>query len=378
MPMIWLHAVSVGEVEAALPIARRIIAQFGAEHLFFTTTTKEGWEVVQKKLNGLKYLQYYPFDFPSIVEKFLNHYQPSLYICMETELWPFMLYSLKRRGVPIILANGRISDRLNRTPLLLKSLYRWIFSCFDWIGLQTDEDMKRLHGFSSMLENIEVVGNTKFDLPDPRDDPESLQTLEKELGLIDGPVIVFGSTHPGEEEIICKAYKSWRRIIGNVAMIIAPRHIDRASEVAEILKQNGISFNLRTSGKSGSAPKDKVECVLLDTVGELTKIYALGEIAFVGGSLIKRGGHNLLEPAAAGIPVLHGPYMDNFRAIATFLHNAGSAIEVANGVELEEKVAELLSNREKINEMKRRARDAYESGKGATEKIMAKVLELKP
>ena len=377
-PVIWLHAVSVGEVEAALPIARRIITRLGAEHLFFTTTTKEGWEVTRKKLDGLKHLQYYPFDFPSVVEKFVNYYHPSLYICMETELWPFMLYSLKRKGVPIILANGRVSDRLNKTPLLLKPLYRWIFSCFDWIGLQTDEDMKRLHGFSSMLENIEVVGNTKFDLPDPRGDPDSLQTLKKEFGLFDGPIIVFGSTHPGEEEIIAKAYKFWRRTIGNITMIIAPRHIDRASDVAGILKQNEISFRLRTSTQPNIAPKDNVECLLLDTVGELTKIYALGELAFVGGSLIKRGGHNLLEPAAAGIPVLHGPYMDNFRAITIFLHNTGSAIEVKNGEELEKKVIEILSNPDELDQMKHRARDAYESGKGATEKIMTKIMELKP
>jgi len=375
-PVIWLHAVSVGEVEAALPIARQLIAKYGANHLLFTTTTKEGWEVVQKKLDCLMHLQYYPFDFPVVVEKFLKHYRPSFYICMETELWPNMLYGLKRRGVPAILANGRISDRLSNTHFALRPLYRWIFLCFDWIGLQTDEDKKRLESFGLSSEKIDVVGNTKFDLPDPRDDPGTLESMKKEFGLVDGPIIVFGSTHPGEEDIIARTYKALKSRINDIAMVLAPRHIDRANEVALILKNHNISFRLRTESKNNMSPDKKIECLLLDTVGELSKVYALGEIAFVGGSLIKRGGHNLLEPAAAGVPVLHGPHMHNFRAITSFLHNAGSAVEVNDESELVKNIYELLTDHTKLEEMKRKARIAYESGKGATDKIMAKVEEL--
>jgi 3-deoxy-D-manno-octulosonic-acid transferase len=158
-------------------------------------------------------------------------------------------------------------------------------------------------------------------------------------------------------------------------MILAPRHIDRAGEVASILKNNSISFRLRTDMQDEEALKNKVECLLLDTVGELSKAYALGEIAFVGGSLIKRGGHNLLEPVAAGVPVLHGPHMHNFRAITSFLHDAGCAIEVSGEDELETNILNLLSDKKRLDEMKRRARSAYEAGKGATDKIMAKVEE---
>ena len=373
-----MHAVSVGEIEAALPIARKIIKRFSSDNLLLTTTTKEGYEVARKKLDGLKHLTYYPFDIPFVIEKFLSYYQPALYICMETELWPILTHSLTKRGIPFILANGRISDRLKNTPWILRSLYRWMFLSFNWIGVQTDEDFKRLKSFAPDIKHAEVIGNTKFDLPDPTGTPDEMSALKNEIGLCDGPVIVFGSTHPGEDEIICDVFNQLKKDIENISMILAPRHIDRSDEIAEILKNSNIKFNVRTQTQKDIKNHQNAECLLLDTVGELTRMYSFGEIAFVGGSLIQRGGHNLLEPAAAGVPVLHGPYMDNFRAITTFLHNADAAIETADSESLFKSILELLTDPVNLAQMKQNALDAYIKGKGATDSIMAKIEELMP
>ncbi len=377
-PSIWLHAVSVGEVEAAIPIALRIIEKWGADSLLFTTTTKEGYAVAEKKIVELKHLTYYPFDIPHIIDKFLDHYTPSLYICMETELWPILTSSLAKRNIPMILANGRISDRLKGTPWLLRPLYRWMFQTFKWIGLQTDEDFQRLRSFTNKTDNAIVAGNTKFDLPDPSLTPDEIADLMRSIGLRDGSVIVFGSTHPGEEEIIADVFNSLKERLNNISMILAPRHITRADEVADILKSAGITFNTRTDTLDRKLNHENADCLLLDTVGELTRMYSLGQIAFVGGSLIKRGGHNLLEPAAAGLPVLHGPYMDNFRAITSFLHNANAASEVADGESLNNAIYDLLSDSTKLERMKQNSLNAYEKGKGATDKIISIIVELMP
>lgn len=375
-PSIWLHAVSVGEVEAAIPIALRIMEIWGAKSLLMTTTTKEGYKVARKKLVELKSLTYYPFDLPYVISKFITHYRPSLYICMETELWPILTSELIKREIPMILANGRISDRLKGTPWLVRPLYRWMFQCFNWIGLQTDEDFDRLKLFTSEIDNAVVAGNTKFDLPDQSLNQREIAELMHDTGLRDGSVIVFGSTHPGEEEIIARVFNSIKAKLSNVSMIIAPRHITRANEVAEILNGAGITFNARTETLEKRLNHKNVDCLLLDTVGELTRIYSLGQIGFVGGSLIKRGGHNLLEPAAVGIPVLHGPHMDNFRAITSFLHNANAALEVADEESLETTILDLLYDSEKLRQMKTNALSAYEKGKGATDKIIEIIEEL--
>jgi 3-deoxy-D-manno-octulosonic-acid transferase len=377
-PSIWLHAVSVGEVEAAIPIALRIIEKWGADSLLVTTTTKEGYAVAEKKIVELKHLTYYPFDIPHIIDTFLDHYTPSLYICMETELWPILTSALQKRNIQMILANGRISDRLKATPWLLRPLYRWMFQSYNWIGLQTDEDLLRLKSFTSKTDNAVIAGNTKFDLPDPSLKPDELADLMRSMGLRDGSVIVFGSTHPGEEEIIAEVFNALKERLNDISMILAPRHITRSDEVASILKSAGITFNTRTDTLDRKLNHQNADCLLLDTVGELTRMYSLGQIAFVGGSLIKRGGHNLLEPAAAGLPVLHGPYMDNFRAITSFLHNANAALEVKDGESLKNAIYELLSDSGKLTRMKQNSLNAYEKGKGATDKIISKIEELIP
>lgn len=375
-PSIWLHAVSVGEMEAALPIARRLFETYSPDRILLTTTTKEGYTVAKDKLDGLIHIQYYPFDIPSVINKFLNHHKPSLYICMETELWPILIDGLTKRKIPMILANGRISDRLNSTPALFRSLFKWMFNSYTWIGLQTLEDLRRLKAFAGGIKHAEVVGNTKFDLPDPRENPAEIENLRRELGLKSKTIIVFGSTHPGEEEIIARVFNDLRENNYDIGMILAPRHISRSAEVSKILSASGIRFNVRTETKIGNMNHPDADCLLLDTVGELTKMYALGEMAFVGGSLIKRGGHNLLEPACAGIPVLHGPNMDNFRAITQFLHNADAAIQVENEDDLKNQIIELLSDSSRLLKMKANALNAYQKGRGATDKIINEVREI--
>jgi 3-deoxy-D-manno-octulosonic-acid transferase len=377
-PSIWLHAVSVGEIEAALPIARRIISEYGADHLLITTNTREGNSVAVRKLEGLKYIQYFPFDLPRIIRKFLDHFSPSLYVCLETELWPNITHELNLRGIPMILVNARVSDRLNNTYAFLRPLYRWMFLSNKWISVQTEEDLRRLKKFAPDLSFAEITGNTKFDLPNPNLAQKDLNALKKQIGLREGPIVVFGSTHHGEEEIVADVFNSLKKKHSKIAMILAPRHIERSDDVAKILQQRGIKFNRRTDTLKGVIADQNADCLLLDTVGELTMMYTLGRMAYVGGSLTKRGGHNLLEPAAAGVPVIHGPHMDNFRVITSFLHNAGAAIQVENQDELEKCISELLNDDTRINDMRKKAFDAYSAGKGATDKIMAKIRELMP
>lgn len=358
---IWIHAVSVGEVKAALPLFK------GLQEACLSVTTSTGYDVA--KSNGVKELFFYPWDLPWVVNRAIERIRPSLYIVMETELWPLMITTLKKRGVKLILANGRISDRSYGRYKIVFPLIKKVLSSFDFIGAITQRDRERFIELGASPSRVQVMGNLKYDslLSEMRESFEG--EMRELLSLVDEPLWVCGSTHEGEEEIVIRVYKRLLRDLPNLRLALVPRHPNRANQVAKLLSEYGVSFSLRSVN-----PKDKV--VLWDLMGELFKLYSVSTVAFCGGSLVPLGGHNLVEPACWGKPVLYGPYVNDFLEDARFLEDLGAGFMVKDEDELYLKVKSLLLDKGRLSEISYSLREAIGSFKGVTDRYLSLISEL--
>ncbi len=311
-PLLWVHALSVGEVQAARALLEALRKELPSYALFLTVATVSGFQLAQKSLKGLyDHLWTSPMDLFPVVRRFQKVLSPRAFILVETDLWPETLWSLKTAGVPLFLINAALSVRAQRRLARFLPLAHFLYDPFDFIGAATIGDQKRL---SSLLSReIFYFGNLKFDLPPPS--LEEVEGIIKELApFLDPPVIVCGSTHPGEEELWLRAWCLLKR----GSLILCPRQPKRASEILALAESLGLEACLR------SQPR-KTKILVVDTLGELRKLYALAEIAFVGGSLVPVGGHNLIEPAQWGKPILFGPYVESVADLAEELEEAGAA-----------------------------------------------------
>lgn len=299
---ILFHAVSVGEFIAAKRLIKILSEKYG--NIIVSTITKTAREVVL--MQGLKHC-FFPFDFPFMVEKFLKKLKPKLIVILETEIWPYFIFTSKRKKIPVILINGRISKKSFKRYKFFSFFFKEFFKKIDLILAQTEEDAKRFKEIGA--KNVEVYGNLKFDF--------EIKEIEEKLkdfyeGFINGREgIVAGSTVRGEEEIILSKFKELLEEKKGIFLILAPRHPERAKEVEEIIRKNNLNFIKRTDFP---VLKD-ADVLLVDVVGELSFLYRYGKIAFVGGSLVDKGGHNILEPAFFKVPIVIGPYYDNFKEI---------------------------------------------------------------
>jgi 3-deoxy-D-manno-octulosonic-acid transferase len=312
-PRIWLHAVSVGETMAAKPIARALKDEIPGLQIALSSTTDNGHELAQGLLkNGeVDCIFYFPLDLAPVQSRVLTALCPHAICFVETELWPNLLHLAHQKGIPTFLINGRVSDNLLKTAPKLSPLWKWMSGNMSVFLMRGETDAERLRSLGVAPAKIRVTGDVKLEAPPVSS--ESLRELWRErLGLTDEPLLVAGSTHPGEEEMLLRTYAEALKQFPSLKLAIAPRHINRADEVAGLIEQAGFSAVRRSSDASVAANS----VYLLDTVGELSDFYACGDIAFVGGSLIPRGGHNVLEPILRGAPVLFGPHMMNFRAAA--------------------------------------------------------------
>jgi len=368
-PVVWVHAVSLGEVTAVVPLLRTIKEEDPHQTIVVSTVTETGREVVLKQLNGIATHCYAPLDFWWAVNRYVRVLNPQLFLLVESEIWPNLLTCLAQHQVPVCLVNGRISSRSFSRYRVVKRLMKRIWSLLDMALMQTAQDAERIEELGVNAKVVHVTGNMKFDQSfDHQKSFDSTQTIRTSLGISDAElVIVAGSTHPNEEEQLLDAYQSLSHSYMNVVLVLAPRHVERAPELEAVIARFGLSC-VRRSQMSDmnilSAQHHVPRVIVLDSRGELPYVFRLGFVGFVGGTLVPVGGHNLLEPAQWGRPVLFGPYVDHCRDIAHQLLQAGGAIQIHQTKDLVTHLLHLLKHPAEAEQMGRQALSVVERNRG--------------
>lgn len=377
--LIWAHAASVGEVVAMGNLIRAIKKECPDYDFVISTLTTTGQTMARKVIPDARAFIYFPLDFSCIVGRVLDTIKPKLFIITETELWPNFIRETKKRGVPIMMANGRISTGSFRKYKMVKFLMNRVLENIDLFIMQSRMDAERIISLGANSSAVTVTGNLKFDVGTDillRSANSNVGTNSICAYLKSKVIFVAGSTHRGEEETILDVYGEIKKSYPQIVLILAPRHMQRVNEVEKLLNSRNFKFTRRSKLSSPFPGNNLNQVILLDTIGELTHFYALAKIVFVGGSLVPVGGHNILEPASLGKGVLFGPYMDNFEEIAQSFISRGAGRVVSNREELLNSILKLLSNPEELERMGRTALEIVKAHKGAAEKsaILAKNL----
>ncbi len=371
-PRVWMHGASAGDVLALIPTVRALRALRPEIRVVITTTTNTGRAMANKFRDELASVLYQPYDIPGAVLRGLRRLRPDVLVLEYTELWPQLITQAERRGVAVVLHNGRFSsERLYR--------YRWLFRIAGQLpaklrlALMRDEiGAEAARALGAPPERVRVTGNTKFDNLPKEPGTEALRSLRESLGLSEDALVwVAGSTHEGEEETLFEIYGRLQKDCPKLRLVLAPRYVDRADRLEAQCRRMGLSVSRRSRGGGGEG------VVLLDTIGELATAYALGDVVFVGGSFIERGGQNILEPAAHGKPVLFGPHMENFADSVTLLLGRGG-IQVSNPEQLERVLADLLQRPEHREELGTMARELVQRQSGAAERNAHAIAALLP
>lgn len=341
--VLWVHAVSVGETIAVQPLLKELKKRWPQRKIAFSTMTETGREVA-KKILEVDCLLYFPFDYRFAVNRLLRQVKPSLIIVVETEIWPNFLRAAKAGGTPVVMVNGRISDRSARRYLTLSWFFRPVLDMVAAFCMQSEEDGRRIGSIGAVTSRVHVTGNLKYDVPVGRPTAAERQAIREEYLLPgDGLIFTAGSTHAGEDEPVTQAFGAVAATTPLV-FILAPRHPERTGEVAAILTKLGIPYRLRSQLKAGDPPLNAGEALVVDTIGELKRLYSVSDVVYVGGSLVPTGGHNVLEPASFGVPVLFGPHMSNFREISAALLASGGGIQVEDAESLREQLRFLCAS----------------------------------
>lgn len=376
-PRIWVQAVSVGEVRVAETFARRLRMTGASPEVVLSATTAAGLERAASLKDLASGVFAFPLDLPFAVRRTLDAVRPSAYGSIETEIWPGLLTDCGRRGIPVFIVNGSISGRSAKRYRVIGGAVGAGLRAVRAACMQSDADASRILSLGARPEAVVVTGNIKFD-SSPQALEERAGALRRELALPEGkPLMIAGSTAPGEEAIAVRAWKRASEAVPGLALIVAPRHKERFDEAASEMSAAGASV-IRRSGSRGSRAPGPGEAILLDTMGELEAAYALARAAFVGGSLAPRGGQNPLEPARAGVPVIFGPGMDNFRDVADRLVACGGAFEVSGADALADRVIALLLDPAGHERASRAARGFVAEHAGATEKTLLALSRLIP
>ena len=362
-PLIWLHAVSVGETRAALPLVTQLQARYPGHRILLTHMTPTGREAGRQMFGDGVLQCYLPYDFPFAVKRFLNHFRPEIGLLMETEIWFNLVQGCKQAGVPLLLVNARMSEKSALKYGRFKTLTRESLQALSAIAAQTGADAERLAGLGATA--VQLIGNLKFDVAVPRSASDLGKTLRARFGA-GRPVFLAASTREGEEAPMLSAFA--QAGIPGLLTVIVPRHPQRFDQVAEMLTQRGIRFQRRSEDQP-VAPETAV--VLGDSMGELFAYYAACDLTFIGGSLLPLGGQNLIEAAAMGKPVLIGPHTFNFAEASELAIQASAALRVADADELMQAVGDLLKAPERIRAMSAAALAFADRHRGATGRLMA-------
>jgi 3-deoxy-D-manno-octulosonic-acid transferase len=377
---IWIHAVSVGEALTARALAGELKQRYPGLRLFVSTTTIAGQQVAARQITDADALFYFPIDFGFIVRRTLRLVKPRLFVVLETEIWPNLLRRCREQGVRTIVVNGRISNRSYPRYRLVRWFLRRVLADVDRFCMQSDESARRVIDLGADPARVSVTGNLKFDAVQAaaaagqdRAGPRVLRYFRVPPSR---PVVVAGSTMKGEEILVLRAFERARAGMDRPLLVIAPRHPERFDEVERLAREEGF----RTARRSQLAIDEDpaADVVVLDTIGELAHLYRLATIVFVGGSLVPTGGHNILEPAAFGKPILFGPHMQNFREIAAAFLEAGAAVQVEDEWRLEEELRSLAADPARCHALGSAARGIMDVNRGAREKTLAAIADLLP
>jgi len=375
---IWIHAVSVGEVMAVRGLIEELRGLYPKKRFVISTVTSTGNKIARKIARDTDFITYLPLDFSFIVGRVLRKIKPCMLVLAETEIWPNLITLTAKNNIPVIVVNGRISDASLRGYLTVRLFIKPILNRVSLFCVQSERDAQRLLRLGVAGDKVVVTGNMKFDIIKGYTDTKNHYTdLKKKLGLgLGDRLLLAGSTHPKEEEIILWAYK---RLLGdflNLKLLIAPRHPERALAIEKIAA--GFGFNVSFISDLDTKPQATNLSVvfILDTIGQLIHYYAVADIVFVGGSLVKKGGHNILEPLAEARPVLFGPHMFNFRDIADLFLNHNASILVHNKEELYANIKELLCNPQKMEALGTMGRSLLLKNQGATKKTAKEIKDL--
>jgi len=387
-PVIWIHAVSVGEVAAVQPIVQQISLAEPIARIVMSTTTPTGREMVANRNLEPDALIYFPFDLPLVVERVLAAVRPDLLVLVETELWPNLLEAARRRGVKVALVNGRVSDRSFRQAKLFRPLYRWALSNIEVMCVQSQIDADRLIHLGAAPNRVVVTGNSKFDENFATVAEAEAAKYRQDFGFPQhAPVFVAGSTHEGEEDLVLEAFTRLRVDHPDLQLVIAPRHPGRGGRVEQLVHEHGYrayrrSRALQAGGQDPLTPEpenDAQVCVaVLDTIGELARVFAIASITYIGNSLVPGGGHNILQPIALGKPTLFGPHMENFRDIAAICTREDVGIEVADIDELGQQAGRLLSSEADLELLAARGHRLIQKYAGASARCAERVVAMLP
>jgi 3-deoxy-D-manno-octulosonic-acid transferase len=364
---IWIHAVSLGEVIAATPLVEAVLDKKWS--VIITTMTPTGAEQVAKHFGGRVLHRYVPYDLLGVVKRFFKKIKPQIGVIMETELWPNLLAEAKLAGVPLFLANARLSERSSRGYLRFKFLFKPIVNQFAGVLAQSQEDAERFIALGVEAEKVRVLGNMKFDLQVHAVEMEQFQELKNCWGA-QRTVFISASTHSDEEARIINQLKTLQGAIPGVLLLIAPRHPERFQEVYQLCLQQGFNVGLRSDPQTLSSQN---EVIVLDSLGELLGFYQLSDYAFVGGSLAPVGGHNVLEPIAMNVPVLSGPHVHNFKTICRDLVEAKALILVDDVESLIAAIIQLHNDKALKDSMVQRAAQVLQSNKGAAGRYLSAI-----
>ena len=366
LPLLWFHGSSLGEILTLIPLMKEIRQHLPHQQLLSVSTIR-GDYIAQKKSEA-DHIVYLPLDISYIVRRALFYVKPKLIIILETEIWPNLFWEAEKADIPILLVSGRISPRSFPRYKLARPFFSHVLKHASYL-MQSPEDRQRIVAIGAPESQVEIAGNIKFDGLRTELSSEEIQELKKTFP-ISKPVLVAGSTHSGEEKIILDTYLELLRDFPSLTLILAPRHLKRLKEIQNLLESYKLKYVLR-SQISSSMP----QIILLDTYGELTKIYYLADIVFVGGTLVPVGGHNLMEPAAFGKAVLFGPYISSCRRQAQILQEKNAAQRANSAEELSLSIKELLQAKEKAEGMGKNAQKIVKENQGALKRCVEKILK---
>ncbi len=363
---VWVHAVSVGEVQAAAPLVRRLLERFTDRRLLITTVTPTGAERARSLFGDRIVHCYIPFETPGAVKRFFGAVRPAFALIMETEIWPNLYHACGSRGIPLVLVSARISPKSVGNYRRLLPLFRETLSHGILIAAQSRADADRFLSLGASRERTWVTGNIKFDIELPESLPQDGRALRDELWP-GRPAWIAASTHDGEETQVLDAHEAVLAARPDTLLVLVPRHPQRFAGVASLLERRGFDYVSRTSG---DRPSPSTSVFLLDTMGELPLYYAASDVAFVGGTLVPVGGHNLLEPAALGVPVITGPHLFNTQDIADMFARVGASVTVPDAATLGREVNALLADPERARAQGEKGSDIVEKNRGALQRLL--------
>ncbi len=366
-PRIWVHAVSVGEVTAAAPVVAELRKDYPGACIVVSTSTETGQEMAQRLIPEATALIYYPLDLSFVVDRMLTRVQPDIFILTETELWPNFLTSCRRRGIRVVVINGRISPRSFRRYRRTRFFWKGLLEGLDGLGMISATDACRVLALGAPPAKVSILGNAKYDSLAFRTSPALQTEIARKLNIYPGsPVFVAGSTHEGEEAICLSVYRRLLAFNPEFQLILAPRHVERAESVAEQIRQAGFADVIRLSEINDDTQRRGERVVLVDVIGELFRIYSLATVVYCGGSLVPKGGQNILEAAAWGKVVFYGPHMDDFEGEKALLEVSGAGIPVADEAELKEAMLSLLADPDELRGRGEQGRLAVTANAGAS------------